>query len=619
MTETSNGRQRPERKQSKAPTGIAGLDEILGGGLPRGRATLVLGGAGCDKTRLALEFLVRGATQFVEPGVFLTVEDTFAALSLRSLRVELDELAQQQKQQVDDGDLSREEAVGELSNNVRFCGIDLDELTEQKKLHVDHVDLSNFGGPGMYDVHSLFRCLGCRIDYLGAKRVVLDNLEKLLGDVCSDAIFPSVLRDLFRWLKAKGITALITGEGGVGTLPRLGLAEALSDCVIELDHGGTEQLSTRWLRIVKCRGTTHVNNKHPFLIDESGVSVLPITPVVCRTEASDERISTGLRQLDAMLGGGGFYRGSSVLISGTVGIGKTSLAGHFADATCQRGERCLCFTFEESESQLVRNMRSIGLDLAPWQTKGLLRVHAFRSTLCSLETHLATLHKLVSNFQPHVVIVDPITAFVKAEMQCDAGAMLMHLIDWLKARQTTAIFTNLTHGLFHEPGQVTIGSFIDTWLVLGDLELGGERIRALQIKKARGIAHSNHMCELLLTDQGVKLLDGDVKPERVLTGSLRLALEVREQAAALNRQLEVERRQCYLEWRCQALEAQLARPPAQLGAEKQEPKLLITQEKATAEPLPKNREKKPRNREVGLSPETSKDRSRKSASARRPQ
>ncbi|HEY3394716.1 MAG TPA: circadian clock protein KaiC [Lacipirellulaceae bacterium] len=571
--------QKPNRDSlPKAASGIQGLDEVTGGGLPRGRPTLVCGSAGCGKTLLAIEFLVRGATEFGEPGVFMAFEEN----------------------------------AEDLAQNVRSLGFDLDRLAEEKKLVVDyvHIERSEIEETGEYDLEGLFIRLGHAIDTIGAKRVVLDTIETLFGGLANPAILRSELRRLFRWLKEKGVTAVITGERGNGTLTRQGLEEYVSDCVILLDHRVTENLSTRRLRIVKYRGTLHGTNEYPFLIDENGISVLPITSLGLRHEASEERISTGVSRLDTMLGGAGVYRGSSVLITGTAGTGKTSLAGHFADATCRRGERCLYLAFEESESQMVRNMRSIGLDLAPWLKKGLLLFHATRPTAFGLETHLAALHKLVKEFQPRVVIVDPITNFLKAGTQAEAEAMLMRLIDFLKSQQITALFTSLTHsGSALEQSEVGISSLIDTWLLMREIELGGERNRGMYVLKSRGMAHSNQIREFLLTDHGVELRDVYVGPEGVLTGSLRLAQESREQAAALSRQQEIERRQRDLQRKRQALEAQMAAQRGQFEADEEELKLLIAQEQAAAERLRQNRAEIARSRNGDVPDETTGDRS----------
>jgi circadian clock protein KaiC len=570
----------PVNSLPKAATGIEGLDEITGGGLPCGRPTLICGGAGCGKTMLAMEFLVRGATQFGEPGVFLAFEET----------------------------------AEELAQNVRSLGFDLEDLAEQKKLLVDyvHVERSEIEETGEYDLEGLFIRLGYAIDTLGAKRVVLDTIETLFGGLSNAAILRSELRRLFRWLKDKRVTALITGERGEGTLTRQGLEEYVSDCVIVLDHRVTEQLSTRRLRIVKYRGTVHGTNEYPFLIDETGFSVLPITSLGLRHEASDERISTGVPRLDIMLGGEGVYRGSSVLISGTAGTGKTSLSAHFADSTCRRGEHCLYAAFEESESQLIRNMRSIGLDLALWLKKGLLRFYATRPTAYSLELHLATLHMLVNEFQPRAVIVDPVSNFLRVGTQAEAGAMLMRLIDFLKTRQITALLTNLTHGGNSlEQSEVGVSSLIDTWILLRDIELGGERNRGMYILKSRGMVHSNQIREFLLTDHGVELKDVYAGPEGVLTGSLRLAQEAREQAAAVIRQQEIERHQRDLERKRQVLEAQILTQRAQFEAEEEELKLLIAQEQAAADRVRQCREEMARSRKADEPTEAPSNRSRR--------
>jgi circadian clock protein KaiC len=525
--------------------------------LPRGRPTLVAGAAGCGKTLLAMEFLVRGATEFDEPGVFMAFEET----------------------------------AQELTQNVRSLGFDLDDLAARQKLVLDyvHIERSQIEETGEYDLEGLFIRLGHAIDSIGAKRVALDTLETLFGGLSNEAILRSELRRLFRWLKDKGVTAIITGERGDGSITRQGLEEYVSDCVIVLDHRVTDNLSTRRLRIVKYRGTIHGNNEYPFLIDDTGISVLPITSIGLKYAASEERISTGVARIDAMLGGEGLYRGSSVLLSGTAGTGKTSLAGHIANATCGRGERCLYLAFEESESQMVRNMRSIGLHLDRWIKTGLLRFHATRPTSYGLEAHLSALHKLVNEFSPQVVIIDPITNFLKAGTQSDAEAMVMRLIDFLKARQITAVFTSLTHGGgIQEMSQAGISSLIDTWILLRDIELGGERNRGVYVLKSRGMPHSNQIREFVLSERGIELKDVYVGPEGVLTGSMRLAQEARERASAASRQQDIERRQRDLDRKRQALEAQIAAQRGQFEAEQEELKLLIAQEQAAADLVREN-------------------------------
>jgi circadian clock protein KaiC len=464
----------PKQTLPKAPSGIAGLDEITGGGLPRGRPTLVCGAAGCGKTLLAMEFLVRGATEFGEPGVFVAFEETAA----------------------------------DLTQNVRSLGFDLDALVRRKKLVLDHVRIerSEIEEAGEYDLEGLFIRLGHAIDSIGAKRVAIDTLEVLFGGLADHNILRAELRRLFRWLKDKDVTAVITGERGEGTLTRHGLEEYVSDCVIVLDHRVTDQLSTRRVRIVKYRGTTHGTNEYPFLIDDTGISVLPITSLGLEHRAPDERISMGVAELDEMLGGAGVYRGSSVLISGTAGSGKTSLAAHFVDAACRRGERCLYLSFEESPQQLMRNMRSIGLKLMTWVKKDLLRFHSTRPSAYGLEMHLAMVHRMVKEFQPRVVVIDPITSFLNAGGSVETEGMLMRLIDYLKAQDITAVFTSLTRGgEALEGSQVAVSSLIDTWLLVRDIEVGGERIRGLYVLKSRGMAHSNQIREFLLTDRGVNL------------------------------------------------------------------------------------------------------------------
>jgi circadian clock protein KaiC len=533
----------------KAPTGIQGLDEITGGGLPRGRPTLVCGTAGCGKTLLAMEFLVKGATRFGEPGVFLAFEEN----------------------------------TDELTQNVRSLGFDLDDLAAKGLVYLDHVhiDPAEITETGDFDLEGLFIRLGLAIDTVGAKRVVLDTLETLFGGISNQAILRAELRRLFRWLKDRGVTAVITAERGDGTLTRQGLEEYVSDCVILLDHRVTEQLSTRRLRVVKYRGTTHGTNEYPFLIDEQGISVLPVTSLGLGHEASAERISSGVAGLDAMLGGEGYYRGSSILVSGTAGCGKTSLAAHFADATCRRGEKCLYCSFEESPSQMARNMRSIGIDLEPWRKKGLLVIHSSRPTLHGLEAHLVTIHKLISDLKPRVVILDPISTFTNAGSAAEVQSMLLRLIDYLKSEQITAFFISLTSGgAALERTELEVSSLIDTWLLLRDIELGGERNRGLYVLKSRGMAHSNQIREFVLTDHGIDLLDVYTGPEGVLTGSMRAAQEARERAGGLARQHEIQRKARDVERKRMALEAQIAALRAEFEAVQEEAEVLATEELA---------------------------------------
>ena len=542
----------------KSPTGIQGLDEITGGGLPKGRPTLVCGGAGCGKTLLAMEFLVRGATEFNEPGVFMAFEEN----------------------------------ANDLTQNVASLGFDLEDLVARKKMVLDfvYIERSEIEESGEYDLEGLFIRLGSAIASIGAKRVVLDTVESLFAGLPNPLILRAELRRLFRWLKDKGVTAIITGERGEGTLTRQGLEEYVSDCVIVLDHRVSEQTSSRRLRVVKYRGSTHGTNEYPFLIDADGISVLPVTSLGLQHIASFERVSSGVARLDAMLGGAGYYQGSSVLISGTAGTGKSSLAAHFADAACRRGERVLFFSFEESPSQIMRNMRSIGIDLQPWIKNGLLQIHADRPSSAGLETHLALKHKLIGVFKPQVVIMDPLNSFVIGDNQIEVKSMLMRLVDFLKTRQITGLFTNLAQsGSPVEQTDVAISSIIDTWLLLRDIDSGGERNRCLSILKSRGMAHSNQIREFLLTDHGVELRDVYVGPEGVLTGSARLTKEAENEATLLIRNQEVELRRVELERKRTTLEAQIAMLRAEFAVQEVASSKIIGQEKAEKAQLAQGR------------------------------
>jgi circadian clock protein KaiC len=557
---------------SKAPTGIGGLDEITLGGLPRGRPTLICGAAGCGKTLMAMEFLVRGATELGEPGVFMSFE----------------------------------EGVGELSANVRSLGFDLDELVRQEKLVLDyvHVERSEIQETGEYDLEGLFLRLGFAIDSIGAQRVVLDTLEVLFGGLSNEGILRAELRRLFRWLKERGVTAVITAERGEGALTRHGLEEYVSDCVILLDHRVQDQLATRRLRIVKYRGSVHGTNEYPFLIDEHGIDVLPITSLGLEHPASSERVSTGVAALDGMFEGGGYFRGSSVLVSGKAGAGKSSLAAHFVDAACRRGERAVYFAFEESQSQIVRNMRSIGVNLAPWVEQGLLQIHAARPTVYGLERHLTTIYKVVRDFRPAVVVLDPITNFLDASSGSDeVKSMLMRLIDFFKSQSITPVFTSLTRGEQLDHTDVGISSLMDTWLMLREIELSGERNRTLNILKSRGMAHSNQLREMRLTNQGIQLIDAYLGPAGALTGAARLAQEAAEQAAAIARLQEVERRKRDLDRKRRLLEARIAALELEFEGDSEEIRLGMDQAHAREARLLHDRGEMARQRRV-TSPDT---------------
>jgi circadian clock protein KaiC len=518
---------RPRTKLGKCPTGIEGLDLITGGGLPRGRPTLVCGTAGCGKTLLGIEFLVHGAMSYNEPGVFVSFE----------------------------------ERAEDLVENVASLGFDLQKLQDRGKLAIDfvRVERSEVEETGEYDLEALFIRLGYAIDSVGAKRVVLDTIESLFGGLENQGILRAELRRLFGWLKDRGVTAVITGERGEATLTRQGLEEYVSDCVILLDHRVAGQITTRRLRIVKYRGSSHGTNEYPFLIDEDGISLLPITALGLDYKVSSQRVSTGVPGLDEMLGGKGIYRGSSVLLTGPAGIGKTSLAATFAAATCRRGERCLYFAFEESQDQLLRDLQSIGLDLAPFVRRGLLHFELARPTFFGLEMHLGRMHRRIAQVQPTAVVVDPITSLMSAGAAADVHPMLFRLIDFLKQSGLTAFLTALTNGgAAAEATDLGVSSIVDTWLLLRDIELSGERNRGMFVLKSRGMAHSNQIREFQFTNRGIEIAEAYLGPAGVLTGSARLAQEALERSAQGARQQEIERKQRALQRRSAALDAQIA-------------------------------------------------------------
>jgi circadian clock protein KaiC len=538
----------PPKILRKSSTGIRGLDEITGGGLPAGRPTLVCGAAGCGKTLLAMEFLVRGATEQDEPGVFMAFEET--------------------------GE--------ELAANVASLGFDLRKLIARKKLVLDYVyvDRSEFEETGEYDLEGLFIRLGYAIDSIKAKRVVLDTIEGLFAGLPNQAIVRAELRRLFRWLKEKGVTVIMTGERGEGTLTRYGLEEYVSDCVISLDHRVVDQVTTRRIRVVKYRGTTHGTNEYPFLIEKDGISIWPITSVQLEHTASHERIPTGIERLDTMLGGKGFYRGSSILLSGTAGTGKTSVASTFAEATCRRGERCLYVSFEESPSQITRNMATIGIDMHSWVKKGRLQFQTVRPFHFGLEMHLARMIKFITEFAPEVVIIDPISGLDTSGTSLEVKAALMRLVDYLKQKGITAMLTDLKMGGGAlERTDAAISSLVDTWLVLRDLESNGERNRGLHVLKSRGMGHSNQVREFVLSDEGIQLTDVYIGPSGMLTGSARVAQEARERAEHVSLDEEAERQQLALECKRAALEGQIAALRAEFSAEEATIARIFSQDK----------------------------------------
>ena len=525
----------PTRKTlKKAQTGIHGFDDVTGGGLPQGRPTLICGYAGCGKTLFAMEFLVRGATQFAEPGVFISFE----------------------------------ESESDLIENVASIGFDLEELARTNLIRLDQITIhrSEMNESGEYDLEALFIRIGHAIDSIGAKRIVLDTLETLFSGFSNDAILRSELQRLFRWLKDRGVTAIITAERGEDSLTRQGLEEYVSDCVVLLDHRVIDQVSTRRLRIVKFRGSVHGTNEYPFLIDEDGISVMPLSSTCLDYGTSNERVSTGVQALDEMLGGKGLFRGTSVLLSGTAGTGKTSLASHFAYAA-SASEKCVYFAFEESPTQIVRNMGSIGLDLTPRLNTGQLEIVSARPSHYGLEMHLATMLKKIDGCKPHSIVLDPLSTFVAAGSVSDAQAMLIRLVDILKGRGITSLFTSVSHsGESVETTELGLSSLMDTWLLVKQEESDGERNRLLYVLKSRGMAHSNQVREFLITSQGIQLREVYLGPQGVLTGTARIALESRELTeAALNHE-EALREKTLADVRRKIVEAQIAALQAELEA-----------------------------------------------------
>jgi circadian clock protein KaiC len=563
--ESANNPKRNLKSLPKSLTGIAGLDEITEGGIPEGRPTLICGSAGSGKTLFSIEFIVRGAMDYNEPGVFMAFE----------------------------------EKADELAQNVASLGFDLDHLQKEKRIKLDHVRIerSEIEETGEYDLDGLFIRLGYAIDSIGAKRVVLDTIENLFAGLTNQGILRAELRRLFEWLKAKKVTTIITGEKGDGTLTRHGLEEYVSDCVILLDHRISNQISTRMLRIVKYRGSMHGTNEYPFLINEKGISVLPVTSLTLDHPVSSERVSTGIRALDKMLEGHGFFRGSSILVSGTAGTGKTSIAATFANEACRRKERCIYFAFEESPQQIVRNMRSIGLDLQQYIDSGLLKFQASRPTLNGLEMHLVSIHKQIKDFKPSVVILDPITNLIAVGSVSDVKSMLIRLIDFLQAEQITVMFTALSlNNVINEQTDEGVSSLVDAWLLVKDIEYNGERNRGLYVMKSRGMKHSNQVREFVITNKGLDLVSVYLGPEGVLTGSAREASQLQAETGIVLRENAVSRKDREIERKRLVLESKIAGMKEEFESVQDELNKTYIEEELRKEVLEKNREQMTRNR-----------------------
>jgi circadian clock protein KaiC len=543
----------------KTPTGIEGFDEITFGGLPKGRPTLVAGNAGCGKTLFGMEFLARGAMQYDESGLMVSFEET-------------------------------EE---ELTKNFSSLGFEINNLIDQNKLLIEFIAIerSEIEETGEFDLEGLFVRLDYAIKTVKAKRVVLDTIEALFSGLPNETIVRAELRRLFRWLKAQGVTAVITGEKGTNTITRHGLEEYVADCVILLEHTVVDRIATRRLRVVKYRGSAHGTDEFPFLIQKNGISVLPITSLNLEHIVSKERISTGIEHLDSMLDGEGFYRGSSILVSGTAGTGKTTLAAHFALSSCKRNEKVLYFAFEESGNQIERNMMSVGIDLEPFKKNGLLKMHAARPTAYGLEMHLASMHKIINEFKPKVIIVDPISNLTVAGAAAEVKSMLVRLIDFIKVNQITAIFTDLVDVEFSEASNIGVSSIMDTWILLKMLQSNGERNRGIFILKARGIKHSNQIREFIITSKGINIVDAYSGAAGILTGTARITQEAQDKALHILHTHEIERKQRELERKKVMLNTEIALLKSKYEVEEDELSRIIEQETAHEETIMHEKQK----------------------------
>ncbi len=522
----------------KAPSGIGGLDEVTGGGLPRGRTTLVCGAAGCGKTLLGLQFLVRGALDYGEPGVLVAFEESIAA----------------------------------LGQNVASLGWDLDGLIDRGLLIIDRVRVTpgEIVESGVWDLDGLMLRIGAAIDAIGAKRVVVDTIEVLFGALSNEPLLRAELGRLFAWLGGRGVSAVVTGESGERSLTRHGLEEYVSDCVIVLDQRVVEQIATRRLRIAKYRGSAHGADEYPILIDVDGFSVLPISSIGLDHPVFTDRVSLGVAELDEMLSGGP-YRGTSVLVTGNAGSGKTTLAAGFLAAACARGERGLLFTFEESAGQIVRNMASVGLDLGRWRDQGLLRIVATRPAAYGLERHLAEVYRQVSSFDASCVVIDPASAL--SGQDYEIAAMLGRLVDHLKMRGATAMLTALIGAQAVDVADLGVSSVVDTWIDVSNHEQLGERNRAISVTKSRGMQHSAQLREFRLTADGIEIRPAYASGGVLLMGTARQAQEAADERARLDRDAGREAKRRAASRRRALIEAQIAELRARLESEGQESEL----------------------------------------------
>lgn len=542
---------------AKAPTGICGLDAITFGGVPAGRPTLIAGAAGAGKSLFALTFLINGATRFDEPGVLMSFE----------------------------------ERADDIAANSASLGYDVEGLVAAGKLAIDYVrvERSEIEESGEYDLEGLFVRLGYAIDKVGAKRVVLDTLEALFSGLGNGPVLRAELRRLFEWLKERGVTAVITAERGEeGRLTRHGIEEYISDCVISLDNRVEDQITTRRLRVVKYRGSAHGTNEYPFLIDAGGISVLPITSAGLQHSISDKIVPSGIAGIDAMLGAGGYYGGASVLISGPSGTGKTIFGASFVDAACKRGERAIFFSFEESKEQIIRNLRSVGIDLQAHVDAGLLQLEASRPSLFGLEMHLTSMNRLIEQVDPSVVVVDPISAMRGPENE--VHSMLLRMVDLLKVKGITVVFTNLIGPNGADRNDHGLSSLMDTWIGLHHSEANGERNGVLYVLKSRGMSHSNQVREYSVTNDGIALIAAYVGPAGVLTGSARQTQEARDRDEAGQRREDAERRRREFTARRVLTDRQILEMRAGLEAEQVEIDRLSAQAEARVQRVADDRQ-----------------------------
>ena len=507
-------------------TGVKGLDDVLGGGIPQGHAMLLVGKPGTGKSILSMEYLLHGIELHKENGVYISFE----------------------------------ESEKQIISNAASFGWKFEEMVKKNKLAISYIDMQpeQMRTVGDYDLSALILRVKGAIKKVNARRVVIDGINNLLSTFDDERIIRSDLLRLIREIKEVNATIFITGERGHDSWSKMGFEEYLADGLMHLDNRTDGNYQTREIQVVKCRGINHYTGKSPFIINSEGMSIRPLITADFDYKVLKSRVSTGIADIDNMLGGKGLYRGSTVYITGPSGAGKTSISSSFANGACSRGERALFLAFEESSDQIIRNMKSIGLSLDKWVNEKLLYFYTARATTNSLEGHLDNIMTMVREVEPTCVVLDPISAFRPIANENETKLMLIRLNDYLRARKITTVFTALSSdGEYSEHADVQLSSIADTWIVVRIMDYKGERNNVMQLMKSRGMSHSRQMKEMYFTGNGLKLQNVYQGPEGVLTGAARIGQEKYEKLKEARNVIEIDKNRKKIERKKSLLEASI--------------------------------------------------------------